>query len=490
MKEAKTVIIKEDKYFYPSSEEWFRPSEKYPEYLFKGCLASDENHVYRMVRESFHVMGLDAENYGTGKWNPLKGIVKPGDKVVIKPNLVMDHNPSGDGTECLYTQPSVVAPVIDYVLLALDGSGEIVVGDAPLQNCDFNELVKTGGYGRLLQFYAGRTGKVKISLVDFRELKTKVVGNVNHQKVSGKNSGIVVHLGEESEFYGKADEYYRRLRVTNYNPQIMFEHHNSKRQDYYVNRDVLEADVIINMPKPKTHRKAGVTISLKNMVGINSRKEYLPHHTAGARQKGGDEYLNAHPVKTIKSMLYDKRNVAASEKKYMMAKWYNCLIKMAGLIIKFTQKDTFWEGSWYGNDTISRTIADLNKIIFYADKQGHIQKDKQREYLIVADMVISGEGEGPLMPSRKDVGMIAIGDNPVFFDKVIAKIMGADVRRIPSLWRAEQCKGNLLLKDYDSAVVLSNDARWNNKTFKMLGKREAIPYKPTDGWKKAWDRRR
>lgn len=487
MKEVKTVIIKDNKFFYPSAEEWFRPSQRYPEYLFKEYLASKENHVYQMVRESLHIMGLDEENYGTDKWNPLKGLVKPGNKVVVKPNLVMDHNPSGSGTECLYTQLSVVAPIIDYVLLALHGSGEIVVGDAPLQNCDFKKLVKISGYGRLMRFYAGRAGNVKISLVDFRELKTKVVGNVNHQKVSGKESGIEVHLGEESEFYGKTDEYYKRLRVTNYNPQIMLEHHNSKLQDYYINKNVLEADVIINMPKPKTHRKAGVTIALKNLVGINSRKEYLPHHTLGAKRDGGDEYLNTHPIKTVKSILYDKRNIAASKEKYAVAKCYNCLIKMAGILVKLTQKDTFWEGSWYGNDTISRTIVDLNKIILYADKQGNIQKERQREYLIVADMIVSGEGEGPLMPSKKEVGMIAIGDNPVFFDKVIAKIMGADVGRIPSLRRSEQREGNILLKDYDTGIILSNDERWNHKTFDTLDQEAIIPYKPTDGWRKAWN---
>ena len=108
MKETKMVIIKKDIYCYPSSEEWFRPSENYPEYSFKGFLALKENAVYSMVRESFYRMGLDSENYGTDKWNPLKEIVRQGDKVVVKPNLVMDYNPSGDGTECLYTQPSVV----------------------------------------------------------------------------------------------------------------------------------------------------------------------------------------------------------------------------------------------------------------------------------------------------------------------------------------------------------------------------------------------
>lgn len=30
--------------------------------------------------------------------------------------------------------------------------------------------------------------------------------------------------------------------------------------------------------RPKTHRKADVTIFLRNLVGINANKEFLPHH--------------------------------------------------------------------------------------------------------------------------------------------------------------------------------------------------------------------
>ena len=31
----------------------------------------------------------------------------------------MDYNPTGEGVECLYTQPSIVAAIVDYVIIAL-----------------------------------------------------------------------------------------------------------------------------------------------------------------------------------------------------------------------------------------------------------------------------------------------------------------------------------------------------------------------------------
>jgi uncharacterized protein (DUF362 family) len=54
-------------------------------------------------------------------------------------------------------------------------------------------------------------------------------------------------------------------------------HHPGVHQ-YLVAKEVIEADIIINLPKLKTHRKAGVTCALKNLIGINGNKEYLPHH--------------------------------------------------------------------------------------------------------------------------------------------------------------------------------------------------------------------
>ena len=43
---------------------------------------------------------------------------------------------------------------------------------------------------------------------------------------------------------------------------------NGTVQEYCISEACLEADVIINLPKPKTHRKAGFTGALKNMIGV------------------------------------------------------------------------------------------------------------------------------------------------------------------------------------------------------------------------------
>src|SRR4029450_3442025 len=59
----------------------------------------------------------------------------------------------------------------------------------------------------------------------------------------------------------------------------------------------MDADVLINLPKFKTHKKVGITCALKNLVGINANKNWLPHHTEGTPDLGGDQ-LPATPAKT------------------------------------------------------------------------------------------------------------------------------------------------------------------------------------------------
>ena len=42
----------------------------------------------------------------------------------------------------------------------------------------------------------------------------------------------------------------------------------------------------------KTHEKAGLTGAMKNLVGVNGHKEYLPHHMEGSFFSGGDSYCS------------------------------------------------------------------------------------------------------------------------------------------------------------------------------------------------------
>ena len=152
MKKSVGISYKKDSEYAIKGNQ-FRPSVKYCEYPFDNDISPINNDVYDMVRQALYLYGLDEENFNTVSWNPFKSVIKPGNKVVIKPNLVMDFNPSGDGVDCLYTHPSVVAPIIDYAIIALKGHGEIVVGDAPMQECDFSKLVEESGYDELITYY-------------------------------------------------------------------------------------------------------------------------------------------------------------------------------------------------------------------------------------------------------------------------------------------------------------------------------------------------
>src|SRR5947208_7341866 len=83
-------------------------------------------------------------------------------------------------------------------------------------------------------------------------------------------------------------------------------------------------------------------------------------------------------------------------------------------------------GSWYGNDTLWRTILDLNKIARYADKSGRIHETPQRRYFCIVDGIFSGEGDGPLRPTTRHDGLLLAGANPVLIDLVVCWLIGID----------------------------------------------------------------
>ena len=484
------AIVKSEKYTYPKNHS-FRPSRKYPEYLFNDQISKEDNQIYEMVRNSFILLGYDKSNINLKSWNPLKDFISPGNTVLIKPNMVMDINENKEsGVDCLYTHPSVVAAVIDYVLIALKGNGKIIIGDAPMQECNFDNLIKESGYLSLLEFYRDNVRNISIELKDFRELISIQKKNIRYSSVQEKK-GKAVALNEESAFFNNNFSE-KQIRITNYDPSILLNHHTKNLHEYYINKDVLNADVIINMPKPKTHRKAGVTISLKNMVGINARKEYLPHHTKGALCEGGDEYLNKSILKKFESNLLDKRNYyMQTQKAYKKAALIGEIAAIVSKLNSFYSKDHYKEGSWFGNNTISRTITDLNKIIFYCNKNGIIQHTPQRKYLIIADMIVSGEKEGPIYPSQKEVGIIAVGENPVCFDEIIAKIMGAKLEYISTLKYARDTSSTKLklVKESQTAFCISNDNRWNNKFLEDLCDDSILYFIPSSGWLSAFKRK-
>lgn len=462
---------------YPTNNKEYNPSVKYPEYPFNSVSASD-NFVYDAVRASLYHMGFDYKNYNTTYWNPLKQFIKPNDTVLIKPNLVLHE--SKKKLEPLVTHPSLLRAIIDYVYIANNGENTIIIGDAPLQSCDFDKLLNDGGYNIVINFY--KQLGIKIKVVDFRNYYSKIENGVHKVLENDKrNASMIVDLKDDSEFANINADQYSKLRITNYDHSILLQHHNKEKHEYSIAKEVLEADFIINMPKPKTHRKAGVTISLKNLVGINTNKEWLPHHTIGSKNDGGDEYKNKSIIKKCRTALIEKRDKYMVTNNKKEALFYNNCARILFPVMKIFCKDKYTEGSWYGNDTIWRTILDLNKILFFCNNTGKMNLKKQREMLIIGDMVVSGEKEGPLMPTPKKAGIVVTGRNPVCFDEAVASIMGFDFKKIPSINNAKKLK-NYSYFSSEETEIYSNNPQFNFKKPKEICRSESLKFEPSLGW--------
>lgn len=473
----KISIVKNNQAIYPDKGMLFRPHTAYPEYIFPSDLSEEANNVYEMIRDGLHMLGLDKENYGTMKWNPLKDYVHPGDNVLIKPNLVLHFNSCGGGTDCLYTHPSLVAAMVDYVLIALEGNGRITIGDAPLQECVFDTLVRDSGYDILVDYY--RKKDIDISLIDYRNVKTHERNGLHYLQADKGSRGIIVRLDDDSAFSDVPQERLRKLRITNYDPRILQRHHCGGMHEYNVAEEVLHADVIINMPKPKTHRKAGVTISLKNLVGINANKEFLPHHTIGSAEEGGDAYQKADKYLNMANDVLDIKNVLVNEGEMELAALAD---QLYGRLKGKNTGERYWEGSWYGNDTIWRTILDLNTILYYADKDGKVQKTRQRRMFIVGDMVVAGEKEGPLEPTPIYPGVIVMGDDPVLYDMTVCSLMGFDYRNIPSINMPGMGARKALLTDGGIPEVVSNHDKWDGHSLEDIRDNHSMKFQPSRGW--------
>ena len=464
----------------------YNPDERYPEYPFEFVEtdAIYKNDIYRMVREIFKESKMDFEEYNTLNWNPLGEYVKPYDTVLIKPNLVIHNNmaeKNDSQLECLITHPSIVRCLFDYTYIALGGKGKIIIADAPVQDCRFDLLLQKTGYGELFkELESKNSDELIIDIADLRDTYLeKINGKQRQREIKNKKyTSVIIDLRNDSKFVDI--EYKNKLRISNYASEDTIWHHDKGRNEYCVSRAMLEADVIINIPKPKTHRIAGYTAALKNMIGINTRKEYLPHHRKGAKEENGDEYIGTHKMlKWINSTGNDLKNWALKKQINILVDFSNEMCRYLGKRLDRLEDNRKKFGMWYGNDTIWRTILDVNKIVYFADKEGQIHKEKQRKVLHLGDMIVCGEKEGPLRPSYKRVGGILFSDNPVSFDYCVTKLMGFDYRKFPVLVNALGDE-ELIEEDMKEIRLYSNEKEFDQNVAEIS---KNFNFKPSDGWK-------
>ncbi|MGA9141661.1 MAG: DUF362 domain-containing protein [Methanocella sp.] len=427
------AIIKDEKLDYCRNAP-FHPPEAYPEYPFRDLCPGNE--AYAAVRQLLYDLGMDRENFGHPSWNPLgapvggmpNGLVRPGDHVFIKPNLVGHKNPAG-GVECLITQGSVIRAILDYAYIALKGKGKLTIGDSPQLETDFFEVIRITGIGEISDYYLKHGMKVDVlNLMKIRGRYRKL-GGVEVRKLAGDPLGYkVADLKSDSEHFGIMDDC-GKFRIADYDPNEMIKHHNREKNEYCISASVLDADVVISLPKLKTHAKSGITCALKNMIGINGAKDWLPHHRAGPAEAGGDEYIRKDLRKDTFARLKEEMVATDNMLLILPMRAVSAALILSKKLAPF--HDPCLQGSWPGNDTLPRTITDMNKILMYADKEGIMRDTQQRKLFVIVDGIITGEKEGPMTPEPRKCGVLVAGNNPVEIDAVCSSIMGFDYRKIP-----------------------------------------------------------
>jgi uncharacterized protein (DUF362 family) len=362
---------------------------------------------------------------------PLGNVISPGVKVVVKPNLVLHANQGSGGIEPLVTHPSFIKAAVAAALDA--GASEVIVGDAPIQGCDLDNLLETTG----LKKWADEMMLHEPRFKGIRDFRRTTCSFINGVRVASENRQledrfVLFDLGRES-LLEPITETRASFRVTLYDPRLMARTHAPGRHQYLVAKEVVDADVIINLPKLKTHKKAGMTCALKNVIGINGNKEYLPHHRVGGSATGGDCYPGRSAVKRALEHIWDLQNSVTS---YRAGLILNGLMVPLYQMLKLSKDRSGIEGAWSGNDTIWRTCLDLNRILLYGRTDSTLSETVQRQVVHVVDAVIAGQGDGPLAPDPLPLGMMIVGSNPAAVDYVGAHLLGYDPERIPLIQNA------------------------------------------------------
>jgi uncharacterized protein (DUF362 family) len=184
--------------------------------LIEGCSRSSswEKTAYRKKAQS-RVAILAAPNYTL----PLKEVLLQGIKlfrphlqgktVVLKPNLV-EYDPAGT----INTHPAVIAAAIEAFRSL--GARDVLVAEGPGHRRDTEYLLTASGLYPLLKEH--RTRFIDLNYDDVRPLKLRS--------------------------------------------------HFTDLQQLYFPQTVLKADLLVSMPKLKTHHWVGVTLALKNLFGL------------------------------------------------------------------------------------------------------------------------------------------------------------------------------------------------------------------------------
>lgn len=350
-----------------------------------------------------------------------------GKSVLLKPNWVR-HCIKPTDNICLCTHEHFVLAVLEEVLSMKPS--RVLIADAPVNICKWEALLSDEFLSEIERLRD--KSKIEISIKDFRRTITDLNTNTVITNRVPIDEYILFDVGEKSLLEPITTKK-NKFRITNYNPDDMINYHAQGKHTYCIARDFFDYDVVFSLPKLKTHQKAGFTNALKILVGINGDKDYLPHHRLGAANHGGDCYKEDSFLRRIGEWASDQKNRNLGNWKH---KFYDYISSKCWLL-SHPEPGMSLGASWYGNDTIWRTVMDIQMIAEYGcitpEGKGVLNESRIRKVYSICDGIIGGQGDGPLNPDPLPLGIIALSDNPYLMDIVGGTIMGLNIERIPLL---------------------------------------------------------
>ncbi len=396
--------------------------------------------------------------------------IRSGDRIVIKPNWVKEHNASKphdeNGWLTVITHPAVVRAVARWAATQLGGRGSVTLCDAPQSDSSFETIRRLHKLDDLIAECRSDFPGIEFSLFDMRAEEWTIADGVTIAKrelPSDPAGAIDIHLDENSEFLGHPG--LGRLYGASYDFATTNRQHTDPHHEYRICRTPMAADVLINVPKLKTHKKVGLTVALKNLVGTTPRTNWLPRHTEGTPAEGGDQFAESTAKRALEGSLM------RSAKKILFGRHFLSRLfvplKKIGRFIFGDTKHVVRSGNWHGNDTAWRMILDLHKCFFYFNGDGQPREQPLR-YLTIVDAIISGDGDGPMSCDPVPTGLILAGTHPVAIDCVCAQLMGFNWKKTRLLSGAFQLKTLPITAFQPSDItVTSNNPDWHGPLEEM-----------------------
>jgi hypothetical protein len=374
--------------------------------------------------------------------------------------------------------------VADHVFAAVGREGRVIIADAPQTDSSFDAIVKVLGLDDVQAFYRERG--FDLELIDLRREEWLNRGGVivGRTPLAGDpRGGVAFDLGADSEFasHDGSGRYYGAF----YDAGEVNSHHMGGHHEYLLSASAIEADVVFSLPKLKTHKKAGMTVSLKNLVGLNADKNWLPHHTEGNPANGGDES----PDPGVAHRL--ERTLAGAFRQLTLhvpgfGPWLHRQARPIGLSLFGDTETVVRSGNWWGNDTAWRMCLDLNKLVLYGNPDGTLREagpERRKRHFALVDGIVAGEGRGPLNPDPVYAGLLVFGLHPASVDAACAVLMGFDPDRIPIVRGAFECKGYPLTEwGWRDVRIVADRPEWSGPVAEV-DPTSTLHFEPHFGWK-------